>query len=495
MGRGTIDATTTVPAAIVDFGIDRVTSHDYLLPLGAGPLAVLMNRKKLESLPKPAQDVIAEYSIKWIDDTYVRELGSYNDELIAQVQSRPQAHGDRADGSRSRQPAAGLCQGDCGVGRQEPRQCRAAGEGAGASGQDQGHQGMKAVRSIVTGLANGLAVASLGLLLILRDLHAVRRAVALVPGQADRSRARDRRHGCGDRRNLLPADRAAAAEQHRAADFDRILPAPAVRAIDTLAALVIEISDDRNGVAVLSVRAEDSAGRRCHLAAQLAQGAVLVRRGRSPLGRGRRTKFRADRGDDRRAQAGRAGERRMTTTGIGIAGIVALFALVAMHIPLAFAMIVVGITAFAATPIGARRSRFLATEPSQVLGSMDLAAVPLFLMMGAFVNVSGFYAISMLRLRRCSATGAAVCPMRPSAAARPLVRSAARRRLRSRPSRKWRCPKCWKRGYAPGFSGATIAAGGALKALIPPSLSMILYCVVARTYIFDVFIAAVIRRC
>src|SRR5258708_23551586 len=49
-----------------------------------------------------------------------------------------------------------------------------------------------------------------------------------------------------------------------------------------------------------------------------------------------------------------------------------------------------------------------------------------------------------------------------------------------------------KRNYAPGFSGATIAAGGALKALIPPSLSMILYCVVARTYIFDVFIAAVI---
>src|SRR5467141_876885 len=49
-----------------------------------------------------------------------------------------------------------------------------------------------------------------------------------------------------------------------------------------------------------------------------------------------------------------------------------------------------------------------------------------------------------------------------------------------------------KRNYSPGFSGATIAAGGALKALIPPSLSMILYCVVARTYIFDVFIAAVI---
>ena len=89
MGRGTIDATTTVPAAVVDFGIDRVTSHDYLLPLGAGPLAVLMNRKKFDSLPQPAQDVIAKYSIRWIDDTYVRELGKYNDELIARFKADP----------------------------------------------------------------------------------------------------------------------------------------------------------------------------------------------------------------------------------------------------------------------------------------------------------------------------------------------------------------------------------------------------------------------
>ncbi len=89
MGRGTIDATTTVPAAIVDFGIDRVTSHDYLLPLGAGPLAVLMNRKKFDSLPKPAQDVIAKYSIRWIDDTYIRDLGQYNDELIAKFKADP----------------------------------------------------------------------------------------------------------------------------------------------------------------------------------------------------------------------------------------------------------------------------------------------------------------------------------------------------------------------------------------------------------------------
>jgi len=47
----------------------------------------------------------------------------------------------------------------------------------------------------------------------------------------------------------------------------------------------------------------------------------------------------------------------MTATGIGVGGIVTLFVLVAVHVPLAFAMIVVGIVAFA-----------LQTELSWLLG-------------------------------------------------------------------------------------------------------------------------------
>jgi len=80
----------------------------------------------------------------------------------------------------------------------------------------------------------------------------------------------------------------------------------------------------------------------------------------------------------------------MTVMEIGAYGVVALFVLVALYIPLAFAMIAVGIIAFALQTSWQPALTFLATEPSQVLGSMDLTSVPLFLMMGAFVNVSGF---------------------------------------------------------------------------------------------------------
>jgi tripartite ATP-independent transporter DctM subunit len=49
-----------------------------------------------------------------------------------------------------------------------------------------------------------------------------------------------------------------------------------------------------------------------------------------------------------------------------------------------------------------------------------------------------------------------------------------------------------KRGYSESFSTGTIAAGGTLKSLIPPSIVMILYCIVAKTFILDLFRAAII---
>ena len=58
LARRTIDASTSQPAVLFDFGLDRVTSHHYFMRLGVVPLAVVMNRKKFEALPKAGQDAI-----------------------------------------------------------------------------------------------------------------------------------------------------------------------------------------------------------------------------------------------------------------------------------------------------------------------------------------------------------------------------------------------------------------------------------------------------
>ena len=87
MGRGTVDATVAVPAAVIDFGIDRVASNDFLVPLGYGPLAIVMNRKKFEALPADAQAVLKKFGLDWVNALYLKNLGTYNNELIARFKA------------------------------------------------------------------------------------------------------------------------------------------------------------------------------------------------------------------------------------------------------------------------------------------------------------------------------------------------------------------------------------------------------------------------
>jgi len=182
----------------------------------------------------------------------------------------------------------------------------------------------------------------------------------------------------------------------------------------------------------------------------------------------------------------------MTATAIGIAALAALLVLVALHVPLAFAMIAVGVAAFAFQTSWGPALTFLATDPSQILASVDLAAIPMFLMMGTFVSLAGFskdlytLAACLLGHRR---GGLAYATIGGSAAFGAICGSSL---ATVATFTRIALPEMLARKYQKGFSGATIIAGGALKALIPPSLTMILYSVIAKTYIFDVFIASVI---
>ncbi|MBK3745531.1 TRAP transporter large permease subunit, partial [Paraburkholderia aspalathi] len=177
---------------------------------------------------------------------------------------------------------------------------------------------------------------------------------------------------------------------------------------------------------------------------------------------------------------------------IAVCSLFAFITLIVFHVPLAFALMGVGVVAFSIQVGQQAGLSILASETSVVLESLDFAAVPLFLLMGTFVTVSGFSkdlfvaAAAMLGKRRGSLAYAtisgsaifgAVCGSSPATVA-TFTRVA--------------LPEMLERGYSPGFAGATIAAGGALKSLIPPSVTMIIYCVIAKVFIFDLFTAAIV---
>lgn len=182
----------------------------------------------------------------------------------------------------------------------------------------------------------------------------------------------------------------------------------------------------------------------------------------------------------------------MSALAIGGYGILALFALMALQVPIGFAMIIVGVVGFAMQSGWGPAVTLLVNEPAGVLSSADLATVPLFLLMGTFASVAGFStdiynaAAALLGHRRGglayatvggSAAFGVICGSSTATAA--MFATAA-------------LPEMLRRGYSPAFSTGTIAAGGTLKSLIPPSIVMILYCIVSKAFILDLFRAAIV---
>ena len=182
----------------------------------------------------------------------------------------------------------------------------------------------------------------------------------------------------------------------------------------------------------------------------------------------------------------------MSALAIGGVGFLALCALILLQVPIGFAMLGVGLVGYALQAGWSPALTLLASETSGLLASVDLATVPLFLLMGTFASAAGFSrdiyraaaawfghrrgGLAYATIGGCAAFGA-VCGSSTATAA-TFAKAA--------------LPEMLRRGYSPAFSTGTIAAGGTLKALIPPSIVMILYCVVTKTFIFDLFYAAIV---
>ena len=182
----------------------------------------------------------------------------------------------------------------------------------------------------------------------------------------------------------------------------------------------------------------------------------------------------------------------MSALAIGGAGFLALCALILLQVPIGFAMLGVGLVGYALQAGWSPALTLLASETSGLLASVDLATVPLFLLMGTFASAAGFSrdiyraaaawfghrrgGLAYATIGGCAAFGA-VCGSSTATAA-TFAKAA--------------LPEMLRRGDSPAFSTGTIAAGGTLKALIPPSIVMILYSVVTKTFIFDLFYAAIV---
>jgi TRAP-type C4-dicarboxylate transport system substrate-binding protein len=89
ISSGKLGGSMVGPAPLMEFGIARVAPNHYLLGVSSAPLLVVMNRKKLESLPEQARQIIRNFSGGWAAEHYIAVYQTENDEAIDRLKRDP----------------------------------------------------------------------------------------------------------------------------------------------------------------------------------------------------------------------------------------------------------------------------------------------------------------------------------------------------------------------------------------------------------------------
>lgn len=170
-------------------------------------------------------------------------------------------------------------------------------------------------------------------------------------------------------------------------------------------------------------------------------------------------------------------------------GLVMMFVLIGLHVPIGIAMLLVG-GAGVAYYIGFDRMvSLVGAETVTAIGSESLAVIAIFLLMGSFASIAGlsadlFRVASALIGHRPGGLAAATiggCAGFGAICGSSVATTATMARIG--------IPEMTGRRYEPGFAAASVAAGGTLGILIPPSVIMVLYAVLTENSPIALFAA------
>ncbi|MEW6667333.1 MAG: TRAP transporter large permease [Thermodesulfobacteriota bacterium] len=172
--------------------------------------------------------------------------------------------------------------------------------------------------------------------------------------------------------------------------------------------------------------------------------------------------------------------------------IVAMFVLIVLHVPIGLSMATAGVIGFAFMSSFNAAASLLASETVTAISSLELAVVPLFLLMGNFANAAGisedFFNLAYALLGRWRGGLAMSTVLGNGLFGAVCGSSFAATATFGRVA----LPQMRKRGYAATLAAGCIAAGGTLSSLIPPSVIMVIYAIMTEQFIVDLFVAAIL---
>jgi len=182
----------------------------------------------------------------------------------------------------------------------------------------------------------------------------------------------------------------------------------------------------------------------------------------------------------------------MTPVTAGIVGIAVFFLLLILKMPIAFAMALVGLVGFSYLTSTSAGFSMVTTELFGTFSSYSLSVIPMFVWMGFLAFHSGLGSrlynfayklvghlpggLAIATQATCTFFGA-VCGSNTATAA--TIGAIA-------------LPEMRKYNYANSLSTASVAAGGALGVLIPPSVIFIVYGIATEHSVGELFLAGII---
>jgi len=182
----------------------------------------------------------------------------------------------------------------------------------------------------------------------------------------------------------------------------------------------------------------------------------------------------------------------MSNLEVGLAGMIALLAVMFARVPIAVALALVGVVGYAAIDGWSKAFAVLSSVPFELASAYSLSVVPLFILMGAVASraqmarelfeaanalFSGLRgALASATVGACAAFGA-ICGSSIATAA-TFSRVA--------------IPEMRRHGYSDTVAAGSVAAAGTLGILIPPSVILAVYSLVAEQSLARLFAAALL---
>ncbi|MEH6576894.1 MAG: TRAP transporter large permease [Amphritea sp.] len=177
---------------------------------------------------------------------------------------------------------------------------------------------------------------------------------------------------------------------------------------------------------------------------------------------------------------------------IGFICIAAMLLMIAIRMPVALAMASTGFIGFTAIVAFQPALAILDSGPFETLSNYSFSPIPMFILMGVFASKARMSqelfegARTLFGSWRGGMALAAVssCGIFSAISGSSMATAASMSRVA--------LPEMEKNGYAQSLASGTLAAGGTLGIMIPPSIALLLYALITEQSVGDMFIAGVL---